>query len=61
VNSAGEWVLPDLSGRSLRAALAALEPSGVDLQVDGSGRVVAQEPLAGATLAPGEKVVLHLN
>ncbi len=61
VNGAGDWVVPDLSGRSLRAALAALEPSGADLRVDGSGRVVAQEPLAGTVLAPGDAVVLHLN
>ena len=61
VNGTGDWVVPDLSGRSLRAALAALEPSGADLQVDGSGRVVAQEPLAGTVLAPGDAVVLHLN
>lgn len=60
-NASGAWVLPDLSGRSLRAALAALEPSGLDLQVQGSGRVVSQEPLAGTALVAGETVVLHLN
>ena len=60
-NADGAWVLPDLSGRSLRAALAALEPSGLDLRVEGSGRVVSQEPLAGTPLTAGETVVLHLN
>lgn len=57
----GSWVVPDLAGRSLRAAIAALAPAGVDLHVEGSGRVVSQDPLAGTLLAPGERVVLYLN
>lgn len=59
--SADGWVVPDLTGRSLRAALVAMQASGVDLQVDGSGRVASQEPLAGTAVAPGDRVVLHLN
>lgn len=59
--SADGWVVPDLTGRSLRAALVAMQASGVDLKVDGSGRVASQEPLAGTAVAPGDRVVLHLN
>ena len=61
VDATGTWVLPDLSGRSARAALAALAPAGVELELQGSGRVVGQEPLAGTALSPGQRVVLHLN
>jgi cell division protein FtsI (penicillin-binding protein 3) len=57
----GAWVVPDLTGRSLRAALAALQPTGADLRVEGSGRVASQEPLAGTPVSPGDPVVLHLN
>lgn len=60
-NAAGAWLLPDLSGRSARAVLAALQPTGAALVLHGSGRVVSQEPLAGTALAPGARVILHLN
>jgi beta-lactam-binding protein with PASTA domain len=54
-------VVPDLTGRSLRAALVAMQPIGVDLKVEGSGRVASQEPLAGTAVGPGDRVTLHLN
>jgi cell division protein FtsI (penicillin-binding protein 3) len=57
----GNWILPDLSGRSLRDALTSLAPTGVDLQVDGFGRVAEQSPPAGAAVAPGTPVRLRLN
>ena len=60
-DATGRWVVPDLTGRSLRAALAALEPAGLALSVDGSGRVASQEPVAGTALSPGDNLVLHLN
>ena len=60
-DGAGHWVLPDLSGRSMRAALSALQGAGLDLSVEGSGRVVDQEPSAGTPLAPGDAVHLVLN
>jgi cell division protein FtsI (penicillin-binding protein 3) len=59
--SAEGWVVPDLTGRSLRAALVAMQPIGVDLKVEGSGRVASQEPLAGTAVGPGDRVTLHLN
>jgi cell division protein FtsI (penicillin-binding protein 3) len=57
----GRWVLPDLTGRSLRDALGSLEPAGVALRVDGYGRVTEQSPPAGAIVAPGEPVRIVLN
>lgn len=57
----GHWLVPDLSGRSLRAAMAALQPSGLAVVVQGSGRVVAQVPPAGSALAPGDTLQLSFN
>jgi cell division protein FtsI (penicillin-binding protein 3) len=43
-------LMPELHGRTLRQALAALAPLGVAVKVDGRGRVKEQSP------APGEEV-----
>jgi cell division protein FtsI (penicillin-binding protein 3) len=43
--------MPDLRGRSLREALATLAPLGVEVQVDGRGRVAQQTPAPGEPLA----------
>lgn len=58
-DGAGAWILPDLAGTSMRASLAALAPSGLRVEVEGQGRLVAQTPSAGAHLAPGD--VVHLR
>lgn len=60
-DGSGGWILPDLGGRSMRSAAAALQFAGVDLVVEGAGHLVSQEPLAGAHVAPGETVTLHFN
>lgn len=57
----GRWVVPDLEGRSLRATLGALEPAGLDLHIEGSGRLVAQSPVAGTALSPGDELTLRFN
>jgi len=57
----GRWILPDLSGRTLRAAVTAIEPAGLEIAVEGSGRLVAQSPPAGTPVVPGDAVVLHFN
>ena len=48
--------LPDVSGLTIREALAALSPLGVSVSVRGSGVVLAQEPPAGTSVAPGAEV-----
>ena len=53
-------VMPELRGRTLRHALAALAPLGVGVKVDGSGLVVAQAPAPGAVLPTDSGVQLTL-
>jgi len=48
------WDVPSFTGRSLRDVLAGMQGTGVQLVIEGSGFVVAQAPLAGATVAPGD-------
>ena len=57
----GRWVVPDLEGRTLRAALGALQPAGLELRVEGSGHLVAQSPAAGTPLSPGDERLLRFN
>jgi cell division protein FtsI (penicillin-binding protein 3) len=57
----GGWILPDLTGRSLRDALAGLGPAGLTLQVDGYGRIAEQTPPPGARVVPGDAVRLRFN
>lgn len=51
--------LPDLRGLTLRAAAARLHELGLDVAVEGSGRVQSQEPPPGARAAAGSTVVLR--
>ncbi len=53
-------VMPDLRGRPLRQALAALAPLGVRVEVSGRGSVVKQTPAPGTPLAPGATARLVL-
>lgn len=55
------WSMPDLSGRSLRDALAGLQGTGLRLQVEGSGVLAEQRPAPGRTVAPGEVVELRFQ
>jgi cell division protein FtsI (penicillin-binding protein 3) len=55
------WTLPDLRGLPLRKALAAVQGTGIDLALDGSGRVVEQTPAPGSRLAPGQALSLVLH
>ena len=45
--------MPDVVGLSLRKALQHLQPCGLNITVNGAGRVVRQHPPAGATLEKG--------
>jgi cell division protein FtsI (penicillin-binding protein 3) len=49
----GSWVVPDLSGATVREALSLLEGTGLSVRVHGSGRLAAMEPPAGTPLPPG--------
>jgi beta-lactam-binding protein with PASTA domain len=53
--------VPDVSGRSARAALRALAKQGFEVELEGSGRVVTQQPAAGFAVAAGSTVRLTLE
>lgn len=60
-DGSGGWILPDLGGRSMRSAVAALQSSGIELVLEGAGRLVSQDPVAGVHVGPGERVTLRFN
>jgi cell division protein FtsI (penicillin-binding protein 3) len=51
-------IVPDVAGRSLRAAVYALHQRGFRVRVEGGGRAVRTSSAAGDSLAPGRLVVL---
>jgi len=55
------WRLPDLTGQGLRDVVRATRPAGLALALQGSGRVVAQDPAAGVSVAPGAGLTLVLR
>jgi cell division protein FtsI (penicillin-binding protein 3) len=57
LTSAG--LMPDVRGRTLRAALATLAPLGVRVELEGQGRVTQQSPAAGEPL--GDDAVARLT
>jgi cell division protein FtsI (penicillin-binding protein 3) len=59
--ASGARVMPDVRGRTLRQALAALAPLGIEVDAHGGGRVTVQEPSPGTTLEPGVTAVLTLG
>ena len=52
--------MPDLTGQTLRSALAALAPLQLEVEIHGQGRVAQQAPRAGQPVAPGTTVRLTL-
>jgi cell division protein FtsI (penicillin-binding protein 3) len=60
VSATGETVMPNLRGRALRPALAALEPLGLRVAVTGRGVVAQQTPTPGAAVEPGATARLQL-
>ena len=56
----GEALMPDLTGKSLRQALALLGALDVDVAVAGRGLVVRQTPAPGTPLGPGASCRLEL-
>jgi len=53
--------VPDLRGRSMRAAIAELSKLGLQLGAFGSGLVVEQSPAPASKVEPGSKVVIKLS
>jgi cell division protein FtsI (penicillin-binding protein 3) len=53
--------MPDLTGKTLRQALGALEPLGVEVRLAGQGRIVRQMPAAGEPVEPGAVARLTLT
>ncbi|MBI4635813.1 MAG: PASTA domain-containing protein [Candidatus Rokubacteria bacterium] len=53
--------MPDLSGKTLRQALAALVPLHPEVEISGRGVVVRQTPAAGAIVEPGATARLVLT
>ncbi len=56
---AGNTVVPDLSGLTLRRALNRLTIARLDVRVEGSGVVVSQSPLPGEQVKGGTRVVVR--
>ncbi|TVQ91693.1 MAG: PASTA domain-containing protein [Deltaproteobacteria bacterium] len=54
-------ILPDLSGQTMREALATLQGTGLQLELLGSGRVARVEPEPGVPVHPGTPVRLTFN
>ena len=61
VDADGTKRMPDLAGKTLRQALGALEPLGVEVRLAGQGRIVRQIPAAGEPLEPGAVARLTLT
>jgi len=60
VDADGTKRMPDLNGKTLRQALGALEPFGVEVRLAGQGRIVRQSPAAGEPVEPGAVARLSL-
>jgi cell division protein FtsI (penicillin-binding protein 3) len=56
-----EHTMPDLRGQSLRQALGTLAVLGMEVRVNGRGRVTDQRPEPGAEVEPGTVAVLRLG
>ena len=50
--------MPDLTGLSLRTAMATLTNYGIDYKVEGNGRIEWQSIMPGSSLSEGDKVLL---
>ena len=53
--------MPDLMEHTLRDALFMIKDLGLDVEYSGAGRVIRQEPPAGAPVKAGRKCVLTLG
>ncbi len=53
--------VPDITGRSLEEAKAALDTAGLRYIADGTGNIESQEPLAGEIVLKGSVVLLSMD
>lgn len=53
--------VPDVSGKSVASAASLLRQRGLEMEIDGSGFAVSQEPAAGSFLAPDSVVLVHFE
>ena len=58
---AGQWRMPDLTNRTLRDSVKAIESTGATVDVRGYGRLVSQSPAVGAPIGPGVNVQLQFQ
>jgi membrane peptidoglycan carboxypeptidase len=54
-------VMPNLNNDTLRDALLRLKNLSLDVEYNGTGRIIRQEPAAGASVKSGQKCVLTLG
>lgn len=62
LSTAGEELsplVPDVTGLSMREAVAVLREAGYEMQRTGSGTIASQFPLAGAVMQPGRTVMVR--
>lgn len=53
--------VPEVSGKSIASAASLLRQRGLEMEIDGSGFAVSQEPAAGSFLAPDSVVLVHFE
>ena len=53
--------VPDVSGKSIASAASLLRQRGLEMEIDGSGFAVSQEPAAGSFLVPDSVVLVHFE
>lgn len=53
--------VPDVSGKSIASAASLLRQRGLEMEIDGSGFAVSQEPAVGSFLAPDSVVLVHFE
>lgn len=59
--SAGAVRVPDVRGLFARAAVRRVAGAELEAELDGTGRVVGQEPPAGSFVQPGSRVTIRLE
>jgi cell division protein FtsI (penicillin-binding protein 3) len=53
--------MPDLTDHTLRDAMFMIKDLGLHVEYNGAGRVISQDPPAGAPVKAGRKCVLTLG
>jgi stage V sporulation protein D (sporulation-specific penicillin-binding protein) len=61
LDTAGGVVVPDFSGKPLRAALEQAENMGIEMEITGSGVAESQSPPAGSRIPHGGHVSVRFG